>query len=64
MVWVDVAGRLAGPTGSKLQEQAPELVPALAFITVGVIVLCTGQLAYGALDRRRLAAWEADWRAN
>ena len=65
MVWVDVAGRLAGPPAQlrRVRDQ-PELAPVLAFITVGVIVLCTGQLAYGALDRRRLAAWEADWRAT
>jgi hypothetical protein len=29
-----------------------------------MIVLCAGQLARVALDRRRLAAWDAQWRAT
>ena len=64
-VWVDVAGRLTGPPVQprRVQDRV-ELAPLLAFITVGVVVLCIGQLAFGALDRRRLAAWEADWRAT
>jgi hypothetical protein len=65
MIWVDVAGRLSGrrPEVRRMPGQ-PELAPVFAFLAVGVIVLCVGQLAYGALDRRRLAAWEADWRAT
>jgi hypothetical protein len=64
MVWVDVAGRLTGPPlqPRRVRDQV-EFAPILAFITVCVIVLCVGHLAFGALDRRRLAAWEADWRA-
>lgn len=35
----------------------------LAFLAFYVIVLHTGGLANRTLDRRRLAAWEAGWRA-
>jgi hypothetical protein len=68
VVWVDVAGwptRVSAQLG-QAREQAgplPMLVSLLAFIIVGVIVLCVGKVAYRALDRRRLADWEADWQA-
>ena len=65
MVWMGADGRL---TGTPLQfSQVWGLVvlaTGLAPLAVGVIVLCAGQLARLALDRRRLAAWAADWRAT
>lgn len=65
MVWVDMAGRPTGPPlALRRMPDRPELIPVLAFFTVGVIVLCVGQLAYAVLDRRRLAAWEATWRTT
>jgi hypothetical protein len=39
------------------------LAAVLASVVVGLIVLCAGQLAQNELGRRRLAAWEAEWRA-
>jgi len=65
MVWMAADGRL---TGTPLQfSQVWGLVviaTGLAPVAVGVIVLCAGQLAHLALDRRRLAAWDADWRTT
>jgi hypothetical protein len=65
MVWIAADGQL---TGTPLQfSQVWGLVvlaTGLAALAVGVIVLCAGQLAHLALDRRRLAAWDADWRAT
>jgi hypothetical protein len=65
MVWVDEAGRLTGPP---LQ---PSLVPGQAMLAAifaalvfAIIVVCAGLLAHTALDRRRLAAWDAQWRAT
>jgi hypothetical protein len=29
-----------------------------------VLLLCTGQLVHFELTHRRLAAWDADWRAT
>lgn len=64
MVWVDVAGRPNGPPRQprRVRDQV-KLAPIIAFVTVCIIVLCVGQLTFGALDRRRLAAWETDWQA-
>ena len=62
-VWVDAAGRLTGPPLQPLQvrDQAA-LVAILAPIVLGEILLFTGQLAHYLLGRRRLAAWDAEWR--
>jgi hypothetical protein len=64
-VWVDAAGRLTGPPlqVSQVQRQAA-LAAMLAPIVAGLVLLCAGQLAHGVLARRRLAAWDADWRAT
>jgi hypothetical protein len=65
MVWMDAAGRLTG-TPLRLSQVWGLVVLAtgLAPLAVGLIVLCAGQLAHHALDRRRLAAWDADWWAT
>ena len=65
LVWVDAAGRLTGPPlqFSKVRLQAA-LAALLAPTIVGFVLLYAGELAYGVLDRRRLAAWDADWRAT
>jgi hypothetical protein len=63
MPWV--TGRLTGPP---LQ---PSLVPGQAMLAaifaalvLAIIVVCAGLLAHVALDRRRLGAWGAQWRAT
>ena len=65
MVWMAADGQL---TGTPLQLSQVWGVVALAIVlaplSVGVIVLFAGQLAHLVLDRRRLAAWDADWRAT
>jgi hypothetical protein len=63
MLWVDMAGRLVGPPAQPrgVRDQV-QLATVFAFLAVGGVVLFAGQLVYGALDRWRLAAWEADWR--
>jgi hypothetical protein len=65
MVWVNAAGRLTGPPlrRSGVRGQAV-LAAVLAPVMAGFVVLGIGQLAHCALARRRLAAWEADWRAT
>lgn len=64
MVWVDAAGRLTGPPlqASQVHSQAV-LAAILAPVVLGLALLCAGQLASCLLDRRRLAAWDAEWRA-
>jgi hypothetical protein len=33
-------------------------------VALGYLLPCAGLLACGLLGRRRLAAWDADWRAT
>jgi hypothetical protein len=40
------------------------LVTGLAALIASLALLGVGQLAYAALGRRRLTAWDADWRAT
>ena len=64
-VWVDAAGRAAGPPVRLWQVWGQAvLAAALACLGVGLIVLCAGLLAHNLVDRRRLAAWDANWRAT
>jgi hypothetical protein len=65
MVWVDAAGRPTDPPLRRYQVRGQAVLAAvLAPVVLGLILLCTGQLAHAMLTRRRLAAWEADWRAT
>jgi hypothetical protein len=63
-VWVDAAGRLTGPPLEPLQVRGQAVVAAiLAPLVLGEVLLSAGLLAHYLLGRRRLAAWESDWRA-
>ena len=64
MVWVDATGQQTGPPPQPMQlRNQAALAAILAPVVVGMIVLCAGQLAHNLLDRRRLTAWDAAWRA-
>jgi len=65
LVWVDHAGRLADPPLGRAQlatraQLAEEAAVGVLAITLAVI----GSLARRSLDRRRLAAWDAEWLAT
>jgi hypothetical protein len=64
-VWTDAAGRPAGPPlrASQVKGQAA-LAATLAPVVLGEMLLLAGQLAQYLLGRRRLAAWDAEWRAT
>jgi hypothetical protein len=64
-VWLNAAGRLTG-TPLQLSQvwDLVVLVTGLAALIVSLALLGVGQLAYAVLGRRRLAAWDADWRAT
>ena len=64
-VWLNAAGRLTG-TPLQLSQvwDLVVLVTGLAALVVSLALLGVGQLAYAVLGRRRLAAWDADWRAT
>jgi len=64
LVWVDHAGRLADPPLGRAQlatraQLAEEAAVGVLAITLAVI----GSLARRSLDRRRMAAWDAEWLA-
>ncbi len=64
-VWVDPAGRITLPPvqhGDAAGRRA--LAALLAPITLGLVLLGWWKLARRALDRRRMAAWDADWQAT
>jgi hypothetical protein len=65
-VWVDAGGQLAKAPPlrrAQVNEQAA-LAAAAASVVLGYLLSCAGLLACGLLALRRLAAWDADWRAT
>ena len=63
-VWTDAAGRPADPALQLLQVKGQTALAAiLAPVLLGQVLLAAGLLAHYLLGRRRLAAWEAEWRA-
>jgi hypothetical protein len=63
-VWVDAAGRLAGPPAQPAQHDSRALADGLvAVLILAELLWGAGLAACGVADRRRLAAWDAEWRA-
>jgi hypothetical protein len=64
-VWVNQAGQL---TGSPLQHSQVTgravIAQVLAVTALAVVLIIVGWAARWALDRRRLASWEAEWLAS
>jgi len=64
-VWIDHAGRLTDPPLGPAQLATRTQLAAEAAVGVLAITLAViGWLARRSLDRRRMAAWDADWLAN
>jgi hypothetical protein len=64
-IWVDRTGRLTGPPLSR--DQMTGRVQLAAGVAVGglaVVLIMAAWLVRGGIDRRRMAAWDADWLAN
>lgn len=65
MVWVNQSGQL---TDSPLQHSQitgrAVLAQVLAVVALAVALMMAGWAARWALDRRRLAAWDAEWLAT
>jgi len=66
LVWVDASGNLATapPLRPAQVNEQTVLAAAAAVVALGYLLPCAGLLACGLLGRRRLAAWDADWRAT
>ena len=65
MVWIDRSGQLtASPLqrGDVVEEVA--LAASLATMAVAGVLAVVGLITRCVLDRRRLAAWDARWRAT
>ncbi len=65
MVWTDQAGQLTdSPLNTSQVASRAELSEVLAVAGLAVMLIVVGRLVHWALNRRRLAAWDADWLAN
>ena len=64
-VWVDSAGEQTGPPLRHDQATGQAFLAAVtAPLALGAFLLCAASLTIQALDRRRLAAWDADWQTT
>jgi hypothetical protein len=64
-VWTDASGRLQDPPLRHGTVVVLAVVTAIwVFVLVGLLLLGTWRVARRSLDRRRLAAWESDWRVT
>ncbi len=61
-IWVDKSGHLTGPPprAGQVTTQAA-LAAAAAPVFLGLLLFVTGLVSIGALDKRRLAAWDTAW---
>jgi len=64
-LWVDRSGRLTDPPLTTSQVTNRTILAAVGAPTAAAIALLgAGVLARWVLDRRRLAAWDAEWRVT
>ena len=64
-IWVDESGAPTGPPLRNMQATGQAMLASvLAPFALGTVLLCIVSLAVYILDRRRLAAWAADWRST
>ena len=65
MVWTNQAGQLTdSPLNTSQVASRAELSEVLAVAGLAVMLIVVGMLVHWALNRRRLAAWDADWLAT
>lgn len=62
MIWIDQTGQLTDPPLLHSQVTGRMyLSEALAVAALAAVLITVGAVARWALDRRRLAAWDAEW---
>jgi hypothetical protein len=65
MVWVNQAGQLTDPPLQTSQVASRAVLDeTLAVAALAIMLIAVGRLGHWALDKRRLAAWGADWLAT
>lgn len=64
-IWTSDSGKLLDPPLRRGQVSAQAALAAMAApVALGLVLLIAGMLGIGALNRRRLAAWESEWRVT
>jgi hypothetical protein len=64
-LWVDAAGWQATPPLDTAQVQGQEvLASVLAVMALAALLWGAGLAVHVAADRRRMAAWDEEWRAT
>jgi hypothetical protein len=64
-VWIDASGAVAGPPPDHQEIAGDVCMAAIVTTMVAVLLLLESYaLARRVLDRRRLSAWDADWRVT
>ncbi|HZR49659.1 MAG TPA: hypothetical protein VFB06_09090 [Streptosporangiaceae bacterium] len=63
-IWTDLSGQLVTPLKPEQVALRADLAAAAAVAALGTALLITVAVVRQALNRRRIAAWEADWRAT
>ena len=64
-VWIDASGAVTGPPPDHRVIAGDVCIAALVtFLVASMLVLGSSALARRALDRRRLSAWDAEWRVT
>ena len=64
-IWVGRSGSLTtAPLQSAQVTSQAELAEVIAPFGLAFVLLAAGALAHQLLERRRMAAWDADWRAT
>ncbi|MGH7734383.1 MAG: Rv1733c family protein, partial [Gemmatimonadales bacterium] len=64
-IWIDASGAVTAPPPDHRDIAGDVSVAVIATCFVSwLVLLASGTLARRALDRRRLNAWEAEWRAG
>jgi hypothetical protein len=61
---VTANGTLVGPPAQPWPASHVVLIEFLAAAATALLLLCLGATARSILDKRRIASWDADWRAT
>jgi hypothetical protein len=64
LVTINRAGQLSVPLSSSEVAERASLAEGLAVAVLAIVLIVAGRLTRWALDRRRLAGWDADWLAT
>jgi len=64
LIWTDQSGQFVSPLTRSQYASRVDLAAAVAVTGLGLTLLFAGLGVRLALDRRRMAAWDADWRVT